>query len=148
MSTDDKNFHKYDLGNQLHLAFIALTETLNQELRQAGLDLVHPQFTIIQAVFRHPGMSQTELAQRTAKDGAAMARSVACLEKRGLLERKWLNGCTKGVFATDRAKKLQSLLDEAIRKTLDRACAGFEEEEVKMLIQNLLKIRTTLAAKE
>lgn len=144
MSTDE-NSDKYDLCYQLHLAFISVTEILNQELRSAGLDLAHPRFTILQAFFRHPGMSQSELARTTAKDGAAISRSVACLEKRGLLERKWLNGCTKGVFPTDRAEKLRPLLDEAIRKTIDRACARLEDGQITSLSQILQKIRETLS---
>lgn len=148
MSIKVENYDKYALGYRLHMTFIALTEALNHELRQAGLDLAHPQFTILQAVLRTPGMSQSELARTTAKDGAAIARSVAYLEKRGLLERKWLNGCTKGVFATDRGKDLQPLLDEAIRKTIDHACTGLEEEDVQMLMQSLRKIRSTLSGSE
>lgn len=148
MSTDNDIFDKYALGYHMHLAFIALTGALNQELRQAGLDLVHPQFTILQAVLRNPGISQSELARATAKDCAAIARSVAYLEKRGLLERKWLNRCTKGVFATDRAKDLQPLLDEAIQKTIDRACATLNEEDMKGLSQSLLKIQSILSGSE
>lgn len=148
MSTNSSYQDKYSLGYHLHLAFIAVVETLNQELRGAALKITHPQFTILQTVFRRPGLSQAELARETAKDVAAITRSLAYLEKLGLVERKWLNGRTKGVFATPQAESLRPLLDEAIRKTIDRACAGLEEEEAGNLIRLLREIKTTLTRNE
>ncbi len=148
MSTKFAYPDKYSLGYHLHLAFIAVVETLNQELRRTGLKITHPQFTILQTVFRCPGLSQSDLARETAKDVAAIARSLTHLEKLGLLERKWLNGCTKGVFPTQRAESLRPLLDEAIQKTIDRACAGLDAEQARNLIRMLRDIKTTLAKNE
>ncbi len=95
-------------------------------------------------VFRRPGLSQRELARETAKDNTAITSSLAYLEKQGLLKRKWINGCTKGVFATELAENLRPLLEEAIRKTIDRACADLDEENVELLNRLLGKIRMTL----
>lgn len=144
MSMHYKFSDKYALGYHMHLAFIALTDALNQELRRVGLDISHPHFTILQVVSRRPGLSQSELARETAKDNAAITRSLAYLEKQGLLQRKWINGCTKGVFATELAENLRPLLEEAIRKTIDRACADLDEENVELLNRLLGKIRMTL----
>lgn len=148
MSTDYKNSGKYALGYHLHLAFIALTETLNQELHRLGLKLTHPQFTILQAVFRQPGLNQSELARATAKDGAAIARSVAYLEKQGLLERKWINGCAKGVFTTAKAEELRSLLEKAIQQTLDKACSEICEDKIEDMNRILQQIRITLTTEK
>lgn len=146
MSTGNIDSGKYSLGYHLHLAFIAVTETLNQELHKAGLELTHPQFTILQAVFRQPGLSQRELARATAKDAAAITRSLAYLEKLGLMERRWINGCTKGVFPTAKAEKLQPALEKAIQNTLDRACAGLDDDKIKSINNILLQIKSTLGS--
>ena len=137
---DEKNA----LGYHLHRAFAALTETLHGELRGAGLALTHPQFSVLQAVSRRPGISQTGLARETGKDGAAISRSLNYLEKQGLIRRAAINGCTKGVFLTARAEALRPLLDDAIRKTLGRACAVMDESEVETAVRLLKKIFSAL----
>lgn len=142
MSNNTQN--KYSLGYYLHLAFIAVVEELNRELRQAGLKITHPQFTLLQAVYRQPGLSQTELAKATAKDAAAVTRSLTYLEKQGLVERKWLNGCAKGVFLTPKAESLRPVLDKAIGRTIDRACANMDAAQVEQLNLSLRKMRETL----
>lgn len=139
---DEKN----TLGYHLHRAFAALTETLHAELRAAGLPLTHPQFSVLQAVSRKPGISQNGLARETGKDGAAISRSLDYLEKQGLLRRAPLNGCTKGVFLTQKAEELRPLLDGAIRKTVARACRDMTPEEEETVICLLKKISATLHA--
>ena len=135
---------KNALGYHLHRAFAALTETLHGELRAAGLSLTHPQFSVLQAVSRKPGLSQNGLARETGKDGAAISRSLNYLEKRGLIRRAAINGCTKGVFLTQQAEELRPLLDDAIRKTVARACAGMEPDEARTLVRLLEKIPAAL----
>lgn len=146
MSIDFVIKDKYALGYFLHHAFIALTETLNRELREAGLRLTHPQFTILQTVFRRPGISQRELAQATAKDAAAITRSLDFLEKQGLVKRKPINGCTKGVYATNRADELRPVLEEAIKHTLERAFADIEDEEIEKVNGILQQIQAALTS--
>lgn len=140
MADDEKNA----LGYHLHRAFAALTETLHGELRAAGLALTHPQFSVLRAVSRKPGLSQNGLARETGKDGAAISRSLTYLEKQGLIRRERINGRTKGVFLTRKAEELRPLLDEAIRKTVARACAGLAEAEVETVVRLLEKISSTL----
>lgn len=132
------------LGYHLHRAFAALTETLHGELRAAGLRLTHPQFSVLQAVSRAPGLSQNELARETGKDGAAISRSLEHLEKRGLIRRAPINGCTKGVFLTPRAEALRPLLDAAISRTTARACRGMTPEEVQLTLSLLGRICSAL----
>lgn len=132
------------LGYHLHKAFAALTEALNRELRGLGLTLTHPQFSIIQAVNRRPGLSQNELARETGKDSAAISRSLACLEKQGLVRRAKVNGCTKGVHLTRRGEELRPLMEEAVQKTIARACRGLPPHEVDAGIRILQKIHATL----
>ena len=145
MSINYEDTGKYSLGYHLHLAFSALTDTLNQELKKAGLNLTHPQFSILQAVFRSPGLSQSKLAEETAKDGGAITRSLNYLEKQELIERKWINGCTKGVFPTGKAERLKPALDNAIRNTIDQACACFGMEAIASLNEKLIDIKNTLS---
>ena len=139
-SDDEKNA----LGYHLHRAFAALTETLHGELRAAGLSLTHPQFSVLQAVSRKPGISQNGLARETGKDGAAISRSLNYLEKQGLVRRAPINGCTKGVFLTGKAEELRPLLDGAIRKTVARACRDMKPGEVETVIRLLEKICASL----
>lgn len=134
------------LGYHLHKTFAALTEALNGELRALGLNLSHPQFAIIQAVGRRPGLSQNDLARETGKDSAAISRSLACLEHQGLIRRERINGCTKGVYLTPRAEDVRPLMEEAVRNTIERACAGLQPGEVQTGIKILRNIFSTLQA--
>ena len=140
----DTDHEPKSLGYHLHRAFAALTETLHGELRAAGLSLTHPQFSVLQAVSRQPGLSQSGLARETGKDAAAISRSLTYLEKRGLVRRAAINGCTKGVFLTPRAEELRPLLEEAIQKTVARACSGMKPDEVETVIRLLEKLSATL----
>lgn len=137
---------KESLGYHLHRTFTALTEALNRELRALGLNLTHPQFSIIRAVGRRPGLSQNDLARETGKDSAAISRSLALLENQGVIRRARINGCTKGVFLTARGEELRPLMEEAVHNAIERACNGLQPSEVQGGIRLLQKIFSTLQA--
>lgn len=140
----DTDHERESLGYHLHRAFAALSETLHGELRAAGLQLTHPQFSVLRAVSRRPGLSQNGLARETGKDGAAISRSLNYLEGRGLIRRVRINGRAKGVFLTPEAEALRPLLEDAIRKTVGRACAGMDDAEVETAVRLLKNIFSAL----
>lgn len=144
----DAGQDRESLGYHLHRAFAALTAALNAELRALGLELNHAQFSVLRAVGRQPGLSQNELARETGKDSAAISRSLDHLEKRGLIHRERINGCTKGVFLTHEAEALEPLLEAAIHTTVARACANMDSAEVEMTIALLEKIVCALGGPE
>ena len=144
MSSDLNNYNKFALAPNLYQAFVAMTGDLRRTLRQAGIPLTFPQFQILEAVFNNPGLSQSDLAKETAKDNAAITRSLVYLEKQGLVERKWINGCAKGVFVTAQGEKTRLLLEDAIRKTCERARAGMQEEQIICLNKLLIHIKLNL----
>ena len=137
---------EHNLGCNLYHAFVTVTGILHQELRRVGLNLTYPQFLILETVFRRPGLNQSELGRETAKDSGAITRSLSYLEKKGFLERKWINGSSKGVFVTSYGEEVKPLLKNAIQKALERACANLTEDQKNCL--NCLLQRIKMSATE
>lgn len=135
---------RQDLGYQLHRAFAAMTATLNHELRSVGIPLTHAQFSILQAAKRSPGLSQTDLACETGKDRGAICRSLTYLEREGWIRREKKSGRVNSVFLTQKANAAQPLLEQAIRMTIEKACAVLQPNEIEDCAEVLEKIGTAL----
>lgn len=133
-----------NLGYYLHRAFSALTDELTRQLHTGGLNISHAHFSILQAISREPGINQNELARCLGKDIAAISRSLCYLEKRGLIRREWLNGCTKGVYLTKSGEEQRPLLDQAIRSSIERACKKSDGAEIEICINALKNIYSSL----
>ncbi len=77
-----------------------VTQLYEEALRPAGI--TGPQFTLLQALTLAPGISQKRLAEILGADSTTLTRTLAIIEKRGLIKaeaaadrRAWQLGLTK-----------------------------------------------------
>jgi DNA-binding MarR family transcriptional regulator len=106
------------------------------------IDLTQKQVSVLWLVDDHPGIAQTDLAQRMRMDRATTMAIVNRLQDRGYLVR--------GASQTDRRKQTLNLTDrgrEALVKAKEAICeherwlkSRFTDKEVETLIEMLTRI--------
>ncbi len=115
-------------------------------LRDGPHDITHMDAKVVGFFSRHPGATQSDLAAQSGRDKAQLARLIAGLRGRGLLE--------SSADATDRRSQRLSLTSDgqAVQKTLKaqarrlgrRAVAGFTADERERLVALLGRVRINL----
>jgi DNA-binding MarR family transcriptional regulator len=118
-----------------------------QALKEAAHDLSHMEAKTLGFFAARPGATQSELVQHSGRDKGQVARLIAGLRERGLLE--------AGADASDkRSVRLQvsaagQALQQQVRKQAQRvsaqAVAGLDETECRQLLALLAKLRENLA---
>jgi DNA-binding MarR family transcriptional regulator len=118
-----------------------------QALKAAAHDLSHMEAKALGFFAARPGATQSELVQHAGRDKGQVARLIAGLRERGLLE--------AGADASDkRSVRLQvsaagKALQQQVRKQAQRvsaqAVAGLDEAECRQLLALLAKLRDNLA---
>lgn len=137
-----KQYNITQLGYLLSRAFIGLVDDLNSAFGEAGIDLNHSQFTILQLLIKCDKgvMSQREIAMKLGKDPAAISRAVAYLEKNGYVRRFAVNGSKNGVSITDKTKELQPQILRIVEDVTSKACRGIPDDEVASGLSFLSKL--------
>lgn len=118
-----------------------------QALKEAAHDLSHMEAKALGFFAVRPGATQTELVQHSGRDKGQVARLIAGLRERGLLEAA-ADGADKRsvrlqVSAAGRA--LQQQVRHEARRVSARAVAGLDDEECRQLLALLAKLRDNLA---
>ncbi len=80
-----------DLNKSVGFKVVKLALRMKKELRRAfladGLDATPEQWAVMNKLFLADGLSQSELAEQTCKDGSTITRILDTLEERGLAVR-------------------------------------------------------------
>lgn len=115
-------------------------------LRDGPRPLTHMEGRVLGFVARHPGATQSELVAHSGRDKGQLARLVAALRERGLLE-------TRADEADRRAQRLHltpagAAADQVLRRQGRRLAAvavtGFSEDERRLLGDLLARVRQNL----
>lgn len=114
-----------------------MQELLNYELRQSGLNIQYPQFTILMILSKKEGLTQTEIAESEDKDKAAVSRNISLLEKAGYVKREADGGKKKRLFLTDKGKELIPTFYQIATKNKEAVMEGFSEEEKETIMASL-----------
>ena len=97
------------LGYFVDRLFTNMVKFLNYELSAAGLDLQHPQFSILMVLGKNDGVSQSELTTFIDRDKASVSRNIKYLENRGYIIKK-------KVMAGQNLSALQKKVRESFQK--------------------------------
>jgi DNA-binding MarR family transcriptional regulator len=119
-----------------------------QVLRDGPHDVTHMESKVLAYFGRHPGGTQSELAQHTGRDKAQLARLMKSLRERGLLEARAEQADRRSValsLTADGHAVLRSLQQQA-RRLNARAVAGFSAAEQQQLVALLLRVTANLDA--
>ena len=66
-------------------AYQCMLSQLADALHEAGLDITNNEYLVLRAIYSNDGLQQCEIARLTGKDKALVCRTVASLEKKGLV---------------------------------------------------------------
>jgi DNA-binding MarR family transcriptional regulator len=106
--------------------------------RIAPLELRFTEATVLVLVRANPGIAQTTIGQLLDIQRANMTPIITRLEKRGLLDRRRLDGRTNGLHLTDEggrvAKEVRIAMDAHEAELIARVPAGYREGFVPALL--------------
>ncbi|MBX3144302.1 MAG: MarR family transcriptional regulator [Trueperaceae bacterium] len=121
-----------------------LARALHAEI--APLGVVPGQFGQLLVLFERDALTQQELSEIVGIEQPTMARTLARMERDGLIDRKPhpTDGRSQTILLTPKARELQPSLVQAAKRVNARATAGFSELEKSMLIELLGAVRANL----
>jgi len=128
------------VGFHIRLAYGAVYRHFTETF--AHLDLTQKQVSVLWLVDDHPGIAQTNLAQRMRMDRATTMAIVNRLESRGYLVRgkSKTDGRKQTLNLTDSGRKALVTAKNAIRQHERWLKSRFTEKEVAKLIEMLTRI--------
>lgn len=133
----------FSLDSSLGFLTNRLANLLKADLERGfaarGLNITAEQWLILGRLYEEDGLVQNELAKRTSKDKTNIARILALMETRQLIERRADPNDQRmnKTYLTLLGRSLQSPLVEAAQETLARAQKGLSESDVRQLIEKL-----------
>jgi len=118
-----------------------------QVLRDGPHEITHMESKVLDYFGRHPGATQSELAQFSGRDKAQLARLIKGLRERGLLEGTEGAADRRSVSLalTDLGRSVLVTLHQQTRKVEASAVAGLSEAERQQLAALLRRVQANLA---
>lgn len=97
---------------------------------------------------RHPGATLSDLAEHSGRDKSQLARLIAGLRERGMLDARTDAGDRRNVrlFLSPRAEEAHQEMQKHLRKVAREAIADISEAECRQLVRLLSRIRAKLVA--
>jgi len=132
------------IGYMLKRVQAALRGRMDEELGPQGL--TGPQYAVLSALEREPGLSNAELARRAFVTPQTMVRIVENLEARGLLVRHAhpSHGRLLPASLTRRGERLVAAGHAGVGEVERRMLASLAEEERRQLLDLLLRCAVAL----
>jgi DNA-binding MarR family transcriptional regulator len=126
----------------VHRVMHQLRSQQGQALREGGHEVTHLETKVLGYFNRHPGATQSELAQHSGRDKAQLARLLKGLRERGLLDAAADADDRRSVSLrlTPAGQALLRSLHQHTRRLNSRALAGFsaaEQQQLQALLQRM-----------
>ncbi len=120
------------LGYHLSKANSLIRLSLNQLINSAGLASSAEQWGLLNHIRLCPGMTQTELAERSSKDRTNITRMLDVLEREGRIERRADPSDRRShrVYITAIGLELLEALAPLAFEANSRAVRGFSQDEL------------------
>ena len=121
----------------------AFNKSLNSVISRKGV--FSSEWTIMKVIHQGRERSQTELAKELGVEAAAISKTLAKLEDKGLIEKHSLPGQRgKFIALTEKGETLMDSIGHLVDKHRTAALAGLSEEELHKLLESLKKIENNL----
>lgn len=142
----NKSFATESMGLRINLLFRLCMRHLRIEMKKLGIGAGDYSFLAISYFF--PGLSQDELSRHMHVDKSYTARSVAKLEKMGLLERRPDpdNHRVKRVFLTHRAMDMEDEFFGVLKDWQSTLVKGIDPDELEIIRNGLDKMMENASA--
>lgn len=139
--TMDNVNHSEDVLELVHAVMHAVRAHQHQELRGMS-DLTPLEARVLRFFGRHPGATQSDLAEHSGRDKAQLARLIKGLRERGLLEAQADEADRRHlrlVLSAD-GQAWWKRLRQLHRRLATQAVAGFDEKETAQLAALLRRL--------
>jgi DNA-binding MarR family transcriptional regulator len=116
--------------------------------RVRTLGITRAQWLVLTRLHRHPGVSQSELADLMEVERASAGRMIDRLEANGWVERRAQNGDrrVKRVYLTPEAERVHRRIWRVAEATVDDALTDLSSRESAQLRALLARVKKTLVA--
>jgi MarR family transcriptional regulator for hemolysin len=114
--------------------------------RVRALGITRAQWLVLTRLHRHPGASQTELADMMEVERASAGRMIDRLEANGWVERRAerRDRRVKRVYLTPEAERVHRRIWRVAEATVEDALAGLSAQEAAQLMRLLGRVKKTL----
>lgn len=138
-------------GNVLELIHVVMHQVRSQQtqvLRGGPHAITHMETKVLGFFGRHPGATQTDLAQHSGRDKAQLARLIKGLREQGLLDAQadTVDRRSVRLALTAQGRALLDVLEQASAHLAVQAVAGLSAAEQGQLLALLQRVRQNLAA--
>ena len=123
-----------------------LRTAFDRRVRKLGI--TRAQWLVLTRLHRHPGASQSELAEMMEVERASAGRMIDRLEANGWVERRGQNGDrrVKRVYLTPEAERVHRRIWRVAEATVDDALADLSARESAQLRDLLGRVKKSLIA--
>lgn len=130
----------HDLAMGLRAAYLTMHRRANAEVARLGLTA--DQFVILTALAEADGVTQKELARRTASDANTMSEMLGRLERRGLVARKRdvSDGRARRVSLTESGRELRQAAWDGVAAFCEMLAGLVPSADLAALVGHLERI--------
>jgi len=117
-------------------------------LRDGPHDITHMDSKVLGYFSRHPGATQSDLAQHSGRDKAQLARLIKGMRERGLLAAEADAADRRNVrlSLTAAGQSVQRALQQQAKRLSTKAVSGFDAAERRQLLELLQRVSANLDA--
>src|SRR4051794_18529778 len=121
-----------------------LRTAFDRRVRELGI--TRAQWLALTRLHRHPGISQSDLADLMEIERASAGRMIDRMEANGWVERRAQNGDrrVKRVYLTEEAERVHRRIWHVAEETVEDALSGLSAAEAAQLISLLGRVKATL----
>ncbi len=131
-----------DVVEAIHRAMHLVRAGQYRAARGGAHELTHMDGKVLGFFARHPGATQKDLAQHSGRDKGQLARLIAGLKERGLLDAAPDEADRRNIRLrlTREGQAMQKALQVQARRVAERAVAGLDADEQQKLLALLEKV--------
>ena len=129
-------------GYYINRAATIMRSSLYRAFQKQFPEITVDYWVILNRLWTHDGIIQSELALTTGKDNASMTRILDGMQKKGLIERRANKNDRRAfdICLTDKARNLEKPLKEIARNNTQKGLKSLDEKDIARLKNILDKI--------
>ena len=140
MKKEEKQSDGPALGCKVGQAYQTMLRQLSEALAGAGLEISSGEYLVLRAVYSREGLQQCEIADMVGKDKASVCRTVAALQKKGLVATRAVSHKCLRVYLTDKSRAIEPAIMSVAAKRHQALADATTPEELEIFNRVLDKI--------
>jgi DNA-binding MarR family transcriptional regulator len=134
-----KDNNELSLGYAIGKTNWYLKTLINKLLREEGCAITTEQWLVLKVIDANPGLSQTEVAEKSQKEKTNITRIIDLLEKSGRIERRKDETDRRfyRIHATDEGRKVLKTVNPITDKTEEICTQSLSKKQIEEMISLL-----------